>query len=217
MGTAFTTVSGKAGRIYSFDSATNELAVILDNPASTITSADIFDEPGDGVVTSVTPAVYNGVGTQVGTHTSDPTGGSGTGLRVDVAINASGLVDSVTIVAGGSGYQQGDTVEVPAADLGTGATAPLSITIAGVSNDNIAVNSTKDWFTNTEIAGTGLKLSAIGPRPGTSEYASSRGISYDEMHVAVIDVTGAVSGAANTILERFTYLSKLQDLSLIHI
>ena len=211
MGTAFTTVSGKAGRIYSFDSATNELAVILDNPSSAITSADIFDEPGDGVVTSVTPAVYNGVGTQVGTHTSDPTGGSGTGLRVDVTINASGLVDSVAIVAGGSGYEQGDTVSVPAADLGTGAAAPLSITIGGVSNDNIAVNSTKDWFTNTEIAGTGLKLSAIGPRPGTSEYASSRGISYDEMHVAVIDVTGAVSGAANTILERFTYLSKLQD------
>ena len=113
MGTAFTTVSGKAGRIYSFNSATNELAVILDNPASAITSADIFDEPGDGVVTSVTPAVYNGVGTQVGTHTSDPSGGAGTGLRVDVTINASGLVDAVAIVAGGSGYEQGNTVSVP--------------------------------------------------------------------------------------------------------
>ena len=54
LNTAFTTVSGKAGRIYSFDAATNELAVILDNPASLITSADIFDEPGDGVATAVT-------------------------------------------------------------------------------------------------------------------------------------------------------------------
>ena len=31
------------------------------------------------------------------------------------------------------------------------------------------------------------------------------------MHVAVIDTTGDVSGAANTVLERFTYLSKLSD------
>ena len=56
-----------------------------------------------------------------------------------------------------------------------------------------------------------MKLSAVGPRPGTSEFASSRGISYDEIHVAVIDTTGDVSGAANTVVERFTYLSKLSD------
>ena len=58
---------------------------------------------------------------------------------------------------------------------------------------------------------TGIKLPAIGPRPGTSEFASSRGISWDEVHVVVIDVNGAISGSANTILERFTYLSKLSD------
>ena len=63
---------------------------------------------------------------------------------------------------------------------------------------------------NTEIAGTGLNSQQL-VLVLELEYASSRGISYDEMHVAVIDVTGAVSGAANTILERFTYLSKLQD------
>jgi hypothetical protein len=211
MGTSFSTVSGKAGRIYSFDASTNGLAVILDNPASTITSADIFDEPGDGVATVVTADAYNGIGSQVGTHTVDPTGGSGTGLRLDVTINASGLVDSVAIVAGGSGYESNDSVSCAAASLGTGATAPLTVTVTSVSNDNIAVNSVKDWYTNTEITGTGLKLSAVGPRPGTSEYASSRGISYDEMHIAVIDTTGDITGAANTILERFTYLSKLQD------
>ena len=76
---------------------------------------------------------------------------------------------------------------------------------------DINISSAKDWYTNTDIGSTGLKLSAIGPRPGTSEYASSRGIKYDEIHVGVIDTTGDVTGAANTVVERFTYLSKLSD------
>ena len=211
LNTAFTTVSGKAGRIYSWDAATSELAVILDNPSTLITTADIFDEPGDGVVSALTAGAYAGVGSQNGTHTVDPTGGSGSGLRVDVTIDAGGAVTGVAIVAGGVDYEQGDVVTCAAAFLGTGATANLTLTINTVSNDNIAISGVKDWYTNTTIGSTGLKLSAIGPRPGTSEYASSRGLSYDELHIAVIDVNGDVSGAANTVLERFTYLSKLSD------
>ena len=209
--TAFTTVSGKAGRIYSWNASTNELAVILENPSTLLTTSEIFDEPGDGVVSAVTAGAYAGVGTQNGVHTVDPTGGSGTGLRVDVTIDAGGAVTGVAIVSGGTGYAQGDTVTCPAANLGTGATADLTLTINTVSNDNIAITSVKDWYTNTEIGSTGLKLSAVGPRPGTSEFASSRGLSYDEVHIAVIDATGDISGAANTVLERKTYLSKLSD------
>ena len=209
--TAFTTVGGKAGRIYSFDSATNELAVILENPGSLITSTDVFDEPGDGIVSAVTFAAYTGVGSQNGSHTSSPSGGTGSGLQVQAIIDVNGVVTSVTVQAGGTGYTQGDVVTVPAADLGTGASADLSVTIGTVSNDNIAISSVKDWYTNTKITGTELTLGAIGPRPGTSVYASSRGISYDEIHIAVIDTTGDVSGAASTVLERITYLSKMTD------
>jgi len=211
LNTPFTTVSNKAGRIYSWDASTKELAVILDNPASLITTSDIFDEPGDGLVTAVTAGAYNGVGTQNGVHIVDPTGGDGSGLRLTVTINAGGQVSNVAITQAGVGYKSGNVVVCPAANLGTGATAPLNVTINSVSNSNINITNVKDWYTNTEIGTTGLKLAAIGPRPGTSAYASERGISYDEMHVAVIDTTGAVSGAANTILERFTYLSKLLD------
>ena len=209
--TAFATVSGKGGRIYSWNAATNELAVILDNPSTLIAPGEIFDEPGDGVVTAVTAGAYSGVGTQNGVHIVDPTGGSGSGLRLTVSIDSNGAVTNVAITQGGVDYEAGDVVTCPAANLGTGATADLSVTIDTVSNDNIAISSVKDWYTNTTIGSTGLKLGAIGPRPGTSEYASSRGISYDEVHVAVIDATGDVSGAANTVLERFTYLSKLED------
>ena len=209
--TAFTTTAGRQGRIYSWDAASKELAVILDDPSTIISSGDKFDEPGDGVAQTVTAGAYAGQGTQNGTHTVDPTGGTGSGLRFNVVIDANGDVTGVTIVNGGTGYAANDAVTVAAAGLGTGAVNDLTVTINTVSNDNINVDSVKDWYTNTTIGTTGLKLSAVGPRPGTSEFASSRGISYDEVHVAVIDTTGDVSGAANTVVERFTYLSKLSD------
>ena len=62
------------------------------------------------------------------------------------------------------------------------------------------------WDYNSQtIASTGLTYKAIGPRPGTSAYAAERFLSYDEVHVAVVDT------ATNTIVERLTYLTKLTD------
>ena len=55
------------------------------------------------------------------------------------------------------------------------------------------------------IASTGLTYKDIGPRPGTSAYASERYLSADEVHVAVVDES------TNTIVERLLYLSKLSD------
>jgi len=80
-------------------------------------------------------------------------------------------------------------------------------TIAIINTGGFAVSGVTavPWYSNTEIGSTGIKLSAIGPRPGTSAYATERYISYDEVHVAVVDET------SNTIIERFTYLSKLSD------
>ena len=207
----FTTVSGKSGRIYSWNAATLELGVILTDPTTLLTTAEIFDEPGDGVVTGVTAGAYAGQPTQAGVHTVDPTGGSGTGLRLQITIDVNGAITGTTIVQGGVDYVAAETVTVAAAGLGNGAVLDLTVTIDTVTNDNIAINNVKDWYTNTTIGSTGLKLSAIGPRPGTSAFAADRGISYDEVHIAVIDTTGAVSGAANTILERKTFLSKISD------
>jgi hypothetical protein len=82
---------------------------------------------------------------------------------------------------------------------------------AGAASADLTVTAVQNWYLNTEIGSTGIKLSAIGPRPGTSQFAADRGISYDEVHVVVIDTTGDISGTANTILERLTYLSKLSD------
>jgi hypothetical protein len=76
---------------------------------------------------------------------------------------------------------------------------------------DVVITAAVDWYLNTEVGTTGISLSAIGPRPGTSAFAAAKGLSYDEVHVAVIDTTGEISGSANTIVERLTYLSKLSD------
>lgn len=72
------------------------------------------------------------------------------------------------------------------------------------AGETIVAYTNSDW--NAEVIGsTGLTFKAIGPRPGTSAWATERFLSYDEVHVAVIDERD------NTIVERLTYLSKISD------
>ena len=72
------------------------------------------------------------------------------------------------------------------------------------SGDTAVAFSNSQWNAQT-IGTTGLTYKEIGPRPGTSAFASERYISHDEMHVAVIDTS------TNTVVERMTYLSKISD------
>ena len=116
-----------------------------------------------------------------------------------------GGVTSVAVAAGGSGYVSGDTITI------SGGGADATIDIATVTDTAITITAVKDWYTNTLIPGTSLTLGAIGPRPGTSAYAADRGVSFDELHFAVIDADGSISGAANTVLERVLFVSKLAD------
>ena len=47
--------------------------------------------------------------------------------------------------------------------------------------------------------------------PGTSDFAANVGGSNDELHIIVIDETGAITGTAETILEKFAFVSKAAD------
>jgi len=47
--------------------------------------------------------------------------------------------------------------------------------------------------------------------PGTSNYASKQGGSFDEMHVIVIDEDGLFSGQQGTVLEKYSFVSKGSD------
>lgn len=72
------------------------------------------------------------------------------------------------------------------------------------AGDTAVLYSASDWNAR-QIGSTGLTFKSIAPRPGTSAYATERFLSYDEVHVAVVNT------ATNTVLERMTYLSKLTD------
>ena len=72
------------------------------------------------------------------------------------------------------------------------------------AGDTAVAFTNSDWNA-TPIASTGLTFKAIAPRPGTSAFAAERYLSYDEVHVAIVDES------TNTIVERLTYLSKLTD------
>ena len=47
--------------------------------------------------------------------------------------------------------------------------------------------------------------------PGSSQWASDRGASNDEMHIVVIDEDGAWTGSAGSILETFSFVSQASD------
>ena len=274
-----TFTGGATGKVLSWVPSTKTAAIVLSDPSTKLTTTDTLDIPDTGVGASVS-GLAGGSGYTAGSAVAT-TGGSGSGLTVDVAVGA-GVPNAITLTSGGSAYATGAgiattggggtglTVDVVVAggvvqtvainNAGTGYTVGATVTIVGggsnatftidgavgavtgvtinaggtgylvgdtitvsgggadatfdiasVTDTQIAISSVSDWYTNTEISGTGLKLSAIGPRPGTSAFAADRSLSGDEVHVAVIDTTGDVSGASSTIVERLTYLSKLSD------
>lgn len=47
--------------------------------------------------------------------------------------------------------------------------------------------------------------------PATSDYVTNKNGSNDELHIVVVDITGQISGTANTVLERFGFVSKASD------
>ncbi|BCU98281.1 MAG: hypothetical protein CM15mV21_0500 [Eurybiavirus sp.] len=67
-----------------------------------------------------------------------------------------------------------------------------------------------DWY-DSQIAFGGVGWASIAPRPGTSPYVAERGGANDEMHIVVYDSTGVITGKPNTLLEKFTYVSKAND------
>ena len=64
---------------------------------------------------------------------------------------------------------------------------------------NMKINREWEFYNNFDQA------------PGTSEYASARNASDDEIHIAVSDATGAITGTKGTVLEVFPNVSKGSD------
>lgn len=84
-----------------------------------------------------------------------------------------------------------------------------NVRVVAFANTNVsAFNS---WSVTTSTGATVNLNTVFGAAPGTSVYAASVGGSNDELHIAVIDDTGAISGTAGTVLERYENVSKASD------
>ena len=171
--------------------------------------------------TGVLNATESGTGVLVGTKedfdagvTSEKflardAGAAGNNLRVvivdrgadyTVTKTAHGLSVGGTYTDGSSvGHEVVEEVDANTFRIIEGTAAPT----AG-AGETVVAFSNSSWNA-TAIGSTGLTYKNIGPRPGTSAYASERHLSHDEVHVAVVDE------ATNTVLERMLYLSKLSD------
>ena len=75
---------------------------------------------------------------------------------------------------------------------------------------DIPISAVAEWYDEQTIF-TGLKWNNVAPRPGTSTYVAARGGVNDELHVVVYDADGKITGTPNTVLEKFTYMSKASD------
>ena len=69
----------------------------------------------------------------------------------------------------------------------------------------VAIADANIWASTWTYAGN------FDGAPSTSTYAANTGASNDEMHIIVIDEDGLWTGTANTVLERFSYVSKASD------
>jgi hypothetical protein len=74
-------------------------------------------------------------------------------------------------------------------------------------------NTVRDWYSQQTLGLTNSTVywESIAPKPGTSSYAAERSSTNDEIHVVVVDDTGAITGTAGNILEKYTNLSKAVD------
>ena len=83
--------------------------------------------------------------------------------------------------------------------------APL---IVGDDLGSLEITAVSDWYDNAEVY-SGKKWITLAGKPGTSQYATDKYAEYDEVHVAVYDRDGKISGTPGAILETFTNLSKI--------
>ena len=139
---------------------------------------------------------------------------SGASQRLTLGGSFVGTVNAGDQVTNGAGtktayvhYVSGTTLDIIWISGGVWTTTDV---VDDGSNPDLTIVAASDWYDAQTITGT-LNWNQVAPKPGTSPYVSERGGSNDEMHIAVVDVDGGVTGTPNTVLETFLYLSKASD------
>ena len=206
------------------ESAISNVVVAARNPGSWSNGlrVGIIDSKADQILTlSAAPAGLV-VGMGVTQRISSVLPGAGTTSVLDGYLKG-----IVTQVAGSDAYVKvlehvsiaGTVTEVdyqPSGVYTFSGSGTVAIHTSGqaVSYATTAVSAQKDWFDQQSLTLTStstIKWNQIADRPGTSEYAASRGSRFDEVHVVVVDGDGDITGNSGTILEKNLGISKAKD------
>lgn len=120
----------------------------------------------------------------------------GVGTVVAIRTNTANYTVYVGFVGAAPTLEVGDEIQDP---------ANANAVLETASSVSTVVSTDPNWdvWNVTEYKPGKLWTSLFVPKPGTSEYGTSRNIPNDEVHVIVVDETGLLSGVAGTVVERY--------------
>ena len=189
-------------------------------------SNNVFIKNSSGIATSIeTVRFYGSVSTgstvinPVSLTSNLPTAGVSAGYKVQTF--TAGILNQSSVTGFGTTSVNGalqTTILINAGAAGVGTNVQFVISnLSSSSYDFTTTPNTpvvvSDWYNEQTLGLTNSTVywKSIAEKPRTSQYASERNALNDEIHIAVVDDTGTVTGVAGNILEKFTFLSKSLD------
>ena len=213
---------GKYGYVHEWNPTLNELKISLGVGSSAFAVGDQFyDTPTlvdanrtmtevvSGKVLAIDTVGAANASRTAGTYSGlSPTGGSGSGLKVDIVVAASTGAATVTLVNGGKNYADGETLTVTDANLGGGGAPNLTFATDGIgAGDGIGATSTtyvktEDYIhygkaiaANSSDRTTGI---VVGPGQNLVVYASDTNIAFQVQGFESVSEDYTVLGNAKT-------------------
>ena len=213
---------GKYGYVHEWNPTLNELKISLGVGSSAFAVGDQFydtptlvdanrtmSEVVSGKVLAIDTVGAANASRTAGTYSGlSPTGGSGSGLKVDIVVAASTGAATVTLVNGGKNYADGETLTVTDANLGGGGAPNLTFATDGIgAGDGIGATSTtyvktEDYIhygkaiaANSSDRTTGI---VVGPGQNLIVWASDTNIAFQVQGFESVSEDYTVLGNAKT-------------------
>ena len=213
---------GKYGYVHEWNPTLNELKISLGVGSSAFAVGDQFydtptlvdanrtmSEVVSGKVLAIDTVGAANASRTAGTYSGlSPTGGSGSGLKVDIVVAASTGAATVTLVNGDKNYADGETLTVTDANLGGGGAPNLTFATDGIgAGDGIGATSTtyvktEDYIhygkaiaANASDRTTGI---VVGPGQNLIVWASDTNIAFQVQGFESVSEDYTVLGNAKT-------------------
>ncbi len=153
----------------------------------------------------------------VGIWAAKYVGALGNSLRVEMCASANAYSQTpsqtLTVASGTTVTLSGNVATIlQVGDIITANGEDRQVTALASNGTELTINTAFSTALSTHAFTRKWKYAGLfNAAPGTSDYATNRGGSQDELHVVVVDEDGAFTGIANTVLEKYAFLSKGVD------